>query len=282
MASSPPSPSPSPSSAPQPTSPVLPAKPTGDDAQSPVTPTSVRKAPKSVSAAATSATRQSSTARKRTKEKEKETAYLPDVTQLSIATGGALLVGLLYLALPPQVVLGPRWLPLVIEAILLAPPIIALFTDRRVLPYRLGRALAIALLAVVTIAQIGSITLMVINLPQLPQGGQLLRAAALIWGLNVLVFAVWYWETDGGGPASRHRRGHKAADFQFPQQANGNPDHWKPGFIDYLFLAFCTATALSPADTMPLTRLAKMLMIIEALISMLSLVLLIGRSINII
>ncbi|HLY30848.1 MAG TPA: hypothetical protein VKQ36_07450, partial [Ktedonobacterales bacterium] len=168
------------------------------------------------------------------------------------------------------------------EVILLSPPIIALFTERRVLPYRVARAQAIALLVVVTVAQVGSIALLVINLPHLPKGGELLRAAGLIWGLNVLVFSVWYWETDGGGPARRRRMGHRAADFQFPQQANGDPGRWKPGFIDYLFLAFCTATALSPADTVPLTRLAKGLMIIESLISMLSLVLLIGRSINII
>jgi len=102
-----------------------------------------------------------------------------------------------------------------------------------------------------------------------------------IWAMNVLVFGVWYWETDGGGPATRHRNGHRAVDFQFPQQMGGDPGRWKPGFVDYVFLAFCSATALSPADTMPLTRQAKLLMMAEALISMTVLVVLVGRSVNI-
>lgn len=206
----------------------------------------------------------------------------PDVVQLSIATVGALLVGLLYLALPIEIVLGPRWLPLVLEVVLLAPPILALFTDRGFLPHRWSRALALALLVVMTVSLLGSIALLIVNLPQIPKGGELLRSGALIWTLNVLVFAVWYWETDGNGPKARHRAGYHAADFQFPQQADGDPGRWKPGFIDYLFLAFCTATALSPADTMPLTRRAKLLMMVQSVISLLALALIIGRSINII
>lgn len=206
----------------------------------------------------------------------------PDILQLAIATIGALLVGLLYLALPTEIVLGPRWLPLVVEVALLAPPIIALFTERGALPHRWSRTLALALLVVMTVSLLGSVALLIINLPQLPKGGELLRSGALIWSLNILVFAVWYWETDGNGPKSRRLAGYQAADFQFPQQADGDPGRWKPGFIDYVFLAFCTATALSPADTMPLTRRAKLLMMIQAVISMLALVLIIGRSVNII
>ncbi len=202
--------------------------------------------------------------------------------QLGIATAAALLVGLLYLALPPEIVLGPRWLPLVLEVVLLTPPILGLFTDRGYLPHRWSRALALALLVVMTISLLGSVALLIINLPKIPAGGELLRSGALIWILNVLVFSVWYWETDGNGPKARHRAGYHAADFLFPQQVGGDPGHWKPGYLDYLFLAFCSATALSPADTMPLTRRAKMLMMIQAIISLLSLALIIGRSVNII
>ena len=75
--------------------------------------------------------------------------------------------------------------------------------------------------------------------------------------------------------------GHEAADFQFPQQLGGNTSGWAPDFIDYLFLAFCSATALSPADTMPLTRAAKLLMMCEAIISLLIIVLLVARAVNI-
>lgn len=106
-----------------------------------------------------------------------------------------------------------------------------------------------------------------------------MRAGALLWLSNILIFAVWYWEIDGDGPLHRHQRGHPAIDFMFPQQATGKP--FAPGFVDYLFLAFCFATALSPADTAPLTARAKLLMMGEALVSIAIIVLLVARSVNI-
>ena len=206
---------------------------------------------------------------------------IPDAAQLLVATVGALLIGVLYLVLPGQLTVGPNWLLLVIEVVLLAVPIISAFFIRRLLPHRLARGLALGLLVVVTAALVGSLVLLINNLSFFHQGGLLLRPAALLWGINVLVFAVWYWEIDGGGRVSRHQAGHQAADFQFPQQIGGNTSGWAPGFIDYLFLAFCSATALSPADTMPLTRRAKLLMMIEALISLLIVILLVARAVNI-
>lgn len=113
------------------------------------------------------------------------------------------------------------------------------------------------------------------------QGEGLLRSAALLWLSNILVFALWYWELDGGGPTKRHATGHQAADFMFPQQENGNDGSWAPHFLDYVFLAFTGATALSPTDTMPLTRLAKALMMVEALTALLVLSILAGRAVNI-
>ncbi len=109
----------------------------------------------------------------------------------------------------------------------------------------------------------------------------LLRSAALLWGFNILVFALWYWEIDGGGPYKRHLAGHQATDFMFPQQADGNKTGWVSHFFDYLFLAFTGATALSPADTYPLTPLAKALMMMEAVLSMTIIVLLAARAVNI-
>src|SRR5262249_53771940 len=109
--------------------------------------------------------------------------------------------------------------------------------------------------------------------------GGLLQAGALLWISNILVFAVWYWEIDGDGPVHRHQRGHPVVDFMFPQQATGRP--FGPGFVDYLFLAFCFATALSPADTSPLTHRAKLLMMAEAVLSISVTVLVVARSVNI-
>lgn len=206
---------------------------------------------------------------------------MPDALQIGVATLGALLIGVLYLVLPEGLTVGPGWLLLVIEGVLLAPLLIVGAILRRALPYRVARGLALGLLVVVTAALIGSVILLIKNLEVFRRAGQLLPSATLIWGINVLVFATWYWEIDGGGPQSRLRAGHAAADFLFPQQVGGNSSGWAPGFIDYLFLAFCSATALSPADTQPLTRRAKALMMCEAIISLLIIVLLVARAVNI-
>ncbi len=213
-----------------------------------------------------------------------------DLSQFAISTVGALLIGAIYYALPAQLRIGgPPWVLLAVEIILVAPAVISIvFFDHR-MPYSVKRGLAILLLVIVTLALIGSLVLLVINLPYLStdpsksgQGRILLRSASALWAINVLVFASWYWETDGGGPLLRLRKGHKAQDIYFPQQQGGNPTGWAPGFVDYLFLAFCFSTALSPADAAPLTRSAKSMCMIQALISLSILVLLVARSINII
>lgn len=212
-----------------------------------------------------------------------------DVTQFAISTVGALLIGVLYFTIPATLrVAGsaPPWLLFAVEIILIAPGVISIVFFEHRMSHTVKRSLAILLLVVVTLALIGSLILLVINLPSMAasgtQGRILLRSAAIFWVINILVFASWYWETDGGGPLKRLRKGHKAEDFYFPQQQGGNPTGWAPGFIDYLFLAFCFATALSPADTAPLTRMAKGMMMVQATISLSILVLLVARSVNII
>ena len=110
----------------------------------------------------------------------------------------------------------------------------------------------------------------------------LLRDAALLWAINVATFAVWYWEIDGGGPAQRRREGHVSEDFLFPQMNfdDKTARAWSPGFLDYLFLAFNTSTAFSPTDTAVLSRRAKVLMMVQALLSLLILAVLVSRAIN--
>jgi len=207
---------------------------------------------------------------------------LPDLLQALVAAAGMLLIGALYLSLPDRLTVGPSWLPIAIEGLLVAPLILAiLFLLRRPLPYRLERTLALLLLGVVTVALIVSLTLWVAQLPAVRAGPHLLRDGASLWAINALAFAVWYWEVDGGGPLNRLHRPHLAADLLFPQQQAGNPTRWMPGFIDYLFVAFCFSTALSPADTAPLSRRAKLLMMAQASLSLTIIVLLIGRSANI-
>jgi hypothetical protein len=219
--------------------------------------------------------------------------------QLALAALGALLVGVAYLLLPESLTVGPNWLLLAIEALVLLPLTVSAFF--RPLSPTLMSGMRIALQVALTLALLTSLTLLVVNLPDFQRGAQVLRPAALLWVSNILIFAVSYWELDGGGPAKRHIRGHQAGDFLFPQYAvptlAPSSDHtpaakpeqvhptrsrrWIPGYVDYLFLAFGFATALSPADTAPLTPRAKLLMMAEALISLTIIVVLIGRSINI-
>ncbi len=157
-----------------------------------------------------------------------------------------LLTGLLYLVLPPNVIIGPNWLLLVVEGVFVVPLFIDVLTAWN-LSHRVRRMLVLVPLAVSTLALVIGVALFILTLPTNTHATNLLRAAALLWSFNILVFALWYWEVDGGGPWKRHLSGHRAADFLFPQQATG--EHWAPHFLDYLFVAFTGATALSPADT---------------------------------
>ena len=194
---------------------------------------------------------------------------------------GILAIGFLYLALPESLTFGPNWLLLAIEAVLLIPLLFIGITHRPI-PHITLRFFACAVLAVVTLGLAASIVLLVNALiTGSTKGIFLLRSAAVLWVTNILVFALWYWEVDGGGPHKRHKSGHQAADFMFPQQAGGNKTGWIPEFVDYLFLAFTAATALSPADTLPLTRQAKLLMMAEAILSLVIIVLLASRAVNI-
>jgi hypothetical protein len=208
-----------------------------------------------------------------------------DDLQLLVGGIGALLPGMLYLVLPERfIAVGPPWLLLAIEAVLVAPPVVARVVLNRPLPYTLTRGMALVLLVVVTAALISSVGLLVNTLSNHHlSGSSLLRTGALLWGVNVFTFALWYWEIDSGGPLRRlsMRATPAMPDFLFPQQLRPATQNWKPGFVDYVFLAFCFSTALSPADTMPLTRRAKGLMIAQAVLSLLVLVILVGRSVNI-
>jgi hypothetical protein len=125
----------------------------------------------------------------------------------------------------------------------------------------------------VTLALSASIVSLILAMPRRQQPpAELLRSAAVLWITNILVFALWYWRLDAGGPHARDRRdGHTAGAFFFPQMMQGAPAQspaWSPNFVDYLFLAFCTSTAFSPTDTPILSRWAKVLTMLQASISL--------------
>ncbi len=190
-----------------------------------------------------------------------------------------LLVGALYAVISGTLTFGPRAFLLALVSVLLVPLVSAHQQGR----HRLARFLGLGLVSLVTVAVVVSVFLLISSsLSGRTPAPALLQDAALLWIINVVTFAVWYWEIDGGGPAQRHREGHVSDDFVFPQM---NFDvktarAWSPGFLDYLFLAFNTSTAFSPTDTAVLSRRAKVLMMVQALLSLLVIAVLVGRAVN--
>jgi uncharacterized membrane protein len=111
----------------------------------------------------------------------------------------------------------------------------------------------------------------------------LLRAALHMWGVNVLLFGLWFWQLDGGGPLRRPTCLPTQRDFLFPQQTEPAlaESSWRPQFLDYLYVSFTNATAFSPTDAMPLSRWAKMLMLVQSAISLALAVMVVARAVNI-
>ncbi len=199
---------------------------------------------------------------------------------------GILLTGVLELLLPAKLTIGPSWILLALEICVLTPLWIYHFSGR-ILSYKVMRIFSLILLSLITLALAISVVALINSLASITSGSLLLRTAALLWLSNVMVFGLWYWETDGGGPRKRHEAGHIALDFLFPQQVSGTPQQpngepWAPLFFDYLYLAFNTATAFSPTDTYPITSSAKALMMLESLISLMVIGFIIARVSNII
>jgi uncharacterized membrane protein len=190
----------------------------------------------------------------------------------------------LQMALPERVTPGPFWLLPALEAILLIGLVFA--SPRQLEGMHPGRRrLALALIAVVSAANISDLALLVHQLVHrgTTNGRGLIIAGVLIWLTNVLLFALWYWAADRGGPGIRATGRDAPPDFLFPQMADDriHPLDWRPQFIDYLYLALTNATAFSPTDTMPLTATAKSLMGVQSLVSLVTIGLVVARAVNI-
>lgn len=185
----------------------------------------------------------------------------------------------LHLALPKELAVGPPWLLPTLVAALLIPTLLTLRLKR----HRLNRVFGFLSLGVVTAAELWSLGLLVLSLPKHTLSpGHLLKAAAALWVTNVLVFALWYWRLDAGGPHARDSRDrHHGGAFLFPQLGIDSHEGWKPHFVDYLFLSFNHSTALSPTDTAILSRWAKWLIMLQASISLMTIALLAARAVNI-
>jgi hypothetical protein len=197
-----------------------------------------------------------------------------------------LAIGAIYLALPRNLVLGPIWLLPTLIVILLVPTVLS----HRLGRYSLNRTLGMIINGITTLALIGSVILLVRTLPthrSLPL--QLLRAGGLLWLTNVIVFALWYWRLDGGGPTVRHKeKKFGSTSFLFPQMQIPQDERaqfacarWRPRFVDYLFVAFTQSSTFGPTDSPLLARWAKVLAMIQILISLTIVVLLISRAIGV-
>jgi hypothetical protein len=203
----------------------------------------------------------------------------PVVMALSAVVG-------LYLALPESLTVGPNWLLLVLVIALLAPTMVA----NRLGYSQLNQICGYLLLIVLTAAMIASLVLLIAALPDKKESPKdLLKSAGALWFTNILVFASWYWRLDAGGPNQRDLRGvHVDGAFLFPQmtmdtqaKVAAGEQCWRPGFVDYLFLAFNTSTAFSPTDCPVLSRWAKLMMMTQSTISLTTISLLAARAVNI-
>ncbi len=208
----------------------------------------------------------------------------PEPRWPALVAAGAL--GALYGALSPAVAVGPRWLLPSVIAVLLVPTVVAHRTGR----HSLNQILGYVINALITLAVIGSLSLLIAALPQkLESPSGLLFSAASLWASNVLVFALWYWRLDGGGPRAREVRGcHVEGALLFPQmqmeeseRARIGQANWTPGFVDYLFVAYGVSAAFSPTDTPVLSRWAKVLTMIQGLISLTTVAVLLSRAVGV-
>jgi hypothetical protein len=211
-----------------------------------------------------------------------EPRWLPILAVLSAAG--------LYATLPGRFIVGSssgalsvvRWLVPALMLALVGP--LALTAPRQQIVRTVGRrAAAIALIAIISAANAAAIIIIVHLLVTgaSTHGRELLRAAIHIWCMNVIVFGLWFWQLDGGGPSARLLGG-RARDFLFPQMTIPELSvNWYPRFLDYLYVSFTNATAFSPTDTMPLSPWAKVLMMIQSASSLLLAVMVAARAVNI-
>jgi hypothetical protein len=230
---------------------------------------------------------------------DRESAH-PEMLDRWLVRGAVAVVVALQFSLINDFAYGGRWLAPVLETILLVPlTVLTLRADRLAWRAhtsqqwesaawyrRFNLVLGVALVAVISLSNARALLLLVRALlaGATHNGRALLLDALNIWATNVIVFSLWYWELDRGGPSIDRMGRRGPSEFLFPQTmlpAGTVGADAAPGFIDYLFLSFNTSTAFSPTDTVPLTVRMKLLMMLEATVSLLTLALVAARAVNI-
>jgi uncharacterized membrane protein len=189
----------------------------------------------------------------------------------------------LYVVLPNRLVIGPRFAIPVLIILALIP----LSARRHRHPDESPRVrqLTLSLIALVTLANVTSMVLLVQRLlnTAVSQGRALIYSAVSVWLTNVIIYGVWFWEIDRGGPTRRAAGAKLVLDLEFPQMANPElaPKGWEPKFTDYLYTSFANGTSFAPADAMPLTRRMKILFGTESIVSFATIAVVAARAVNI-
>jgi hypothetical protein len=202
-----------------------------------------------------------------------------------VATGSFIvLTFVLRILVPRRETVGPHWLIPAAEVTLLVLLVVGAHAEPRAHWLRpASLTLIVLLLVAALVSTVTLIVQLVTNAKVAQSADSLLASGVLVYLGNVLVFALLYWELDGGGPRARARGLRQHPDFAFTQQLNPElaPADWRPQFVDYLALGFTTNTAFSPTDAMPLTPWAKLTMAGQSVISLTVVGLVIARAVNV-
>lgn len=187
--------------------------------------------------------------------------------------------------LPGRVRAFPPWMVLVIIAVLVAPMAglrLSSAKQRWLQIESIGTIVFVLLAGFGMLLDLKDLFVKMITPPSGITGIQLLNSSISLWGTNVLVFSVAYWRIDRGGNVARAKGMPGALDWLFPREGvdDESMPPWRPTFVDYLFLAFCTAAAFTPAEAMPMTARAKLLMMAEGLIALVTILAVASRAIG--
>ncbi len=208
---------------------------------------------------------------------ERGDPYWPAQLAVAVAIG-------LNFTLADRVTIGPTWLLPSVEAFLLVV-LVAGAPTRAARHNPARRRLALAVSGLVSATNLVSLALLVHYLVEggHAQGRALIQSGVVLWATNILLFSVWYWELDRGGPVGRFLAVEPWPDLQFPQMENPKlaPAGWRPGYVDYLYLSLTNATAFSPTDVMPLTHTAKVVMGTQSIAALITVGLIVARAVNI-
>jgi uncharacterized membrane protein len=193
------------------------------------------------------------------------------------------LIGL-QLVLPERLSAGPRFLLPIVEVVLIVV-LMAANPGRLERSTPILRLIGLTLIVLVSLGNAWSIGQLVVDIAtgrDMGTAADLLASGGAVWLINVLTFAVWYWEFDRGGPIERAAGTHPLPDLLFPQMSTPDmaPKDWEPEFLDYLYLAFTNSTAFSPTDTLPMTRWVKAVMLLQSLLSLVIAALVVARAVN--